>query len=271
MRAAVALLVALAGCFDFDAAGRCFRGGSGCPGDAGAGGMQLPADAAAAGADGAAGGGASLCAGLAVQLCEGFEDAALGAPWSPDRQPAGSSVAIDRSRAFRGAGSLHVHTEGVAARGMAIATIQEERTEAASLPERWVRAFVFFSGAPSGAINLISLAQVEAPFHAITLGLEAGALVIDNEFAPGRTVSGAQLTGDRWACLEVAVRVGDPGEIRVRLDGQEVEDLHLTQRTSASPPIGDVEIGLVVRGEASPADVWYDELLVDGAETSCAR
>jgi hypothetical protein len=269
----LALVATLTGCFDFDAAARCFGGGPECPADAGAAG-SAPAGDAGATPDGAAGAGGSLCAGLGVQLCEGFEGSALASLWSADRRPAGSIVAIDPSRVFRGAGALHVRTEGVAARGQAVATIQEERTEADAPAERWVRAYVQVPDPPSGFVSLVSLAQVSAPFSAITLGLEDGALAVDDELGDGRSASATRLPQGRWVCLELAVRVGSPGEIRVRLDGQEVEDLRLAQRTAASPPIGDVEIGVAIAAgdvAAAPLEAWYDEIVIDTGETSCTR
>lgn len=265
MRAAL-LLLALLGCFDWDAAGRCYGDHAGACAIAADGGRR---DAAADGPMSPA----TRCTQRGGLLCDPFEGTWSG-DWSTDRAPASSIIEIDASRPYRGGAAAHFHTDAVAMRGRALATLLEERTEKPTAPaELWLRAFVLLSSPASPpTVTLLSRAQAQAPFHAVTLGLQAGRLTLSSELAPSRTTSATDLPTGRWVCLELAIVGGVPGELRVRLDGTEVSDLHRTEATQATPPFGDVEVGLTIAADAGaqPAlDLWVDELLIDTRETHC--
>jgi hypothetical protein len=261
LTACVLVPLALAGCFDFDAAGRCFDAAA-CVDD-----TPLCGDLP------------SRCAELPAALCDGFEDAFLNPYWYVFDNPPSIVAALDRSRACRGTASLAMHLDPAPVGSSPRVRIQETRTEQpVPLVHRWMRAFWFV---PSTSLTadfnrLISVVQAGDPFHNIDFGIAAGKLTISNEetTTANPTYSTTPLPTDRWTCIVVEILHDSPGEIRVWLDDVAVPDLQLTQQTAASPPFGDMMFGpnlYQIMTATGAIDIWLDEIVVDSAPLACAH
>lgn len=253
------LLLALCGCFDFTAAGRCFDGGPECG--------ESTAECT----------GPSRCTGSPVALCDGFEDAALSPLWYVYDGP-GATAAIDSSRACRGSASAHVHLDAGDVGASPRILLEETQTEQPTpLADRWLRAFVYV---PSSSVTaafdrMLVASQTAQPYQEIDLGVTGSRLTVEDEFGTTPdTYSTDSLPTDRWVCVVLNIKQGSPGEVHVSIDGAPTSDLQLSVETNPSPPVGSVRWGAAfyqLAAAQGPVDLWFDEIAIDGSPLACAR
>lgn len=264
-------------------------GGTAAPGGAGAtpsavGGAGDGAGVATAGskAIGDAGGGgaatADFCAarpGLA--FCETFEalpagPASANPPWTPSINGDGT-LTIDAGVAHSGSHSLQVHGSGFST----FLVLARDSLPAMSGPLH-VRVFVRMADAMTdghntlfvadlnaapGTGNAFRLGEMNAMLMYTVSGDAHGALANANYYADH--LPGAALTAASWGCVEVTLDHEKP-EIRVGLDGAELEDLHHTDW--AVDAYDALRFGF--EKYAGPVgDVWYDDIAVGTSTIGC--
>ena len=218
---------------------------------------------------------ASTCATAGVAFCDGFETATLAPHWIVTNNMGGSAV-VDPTRAYRGAASLHLHNDAIAAGGSSDVELDETQTFAAYL---YARAFIYVpSSFDAAEADVLLVEQNASPYQGITLGMSKGVFMTQDTLAGGTAlVSTTTVPKDRWTCVEWEVRLGSAGSSNgtttLTVDGTAASGLGAAQPLYATPPINQLGIGLVGGGSAAiPArDLWIDELIVDTAPIGCAR
>jgi hypothetical protein len=218
----------------------------------------------------------SLCASAGVAFCDGFEAATLDSHWNGNNQQGAASYARDTSRAYRGVGSLKLHYDAVAANAIASAAVGE--TQTFPMSDFFVRAF-FYQPSPAPTQNqaLLFAIQSVSPYSQLSIEVDSSDELItyNNIMSPSLyQQSTTTLPTDRWVCVEWEVVATASGTTHVWIDGTEVTALHATQNLLASPPISLLQFGVSVYkpAVAVPAhDLWFDEVVVDGARVGCTK
>ncbi len=220
---------------------------------------------------------ASLCAGLGVKLCDGFESATLDARWTNDIN--NGSITVDTSRAYRGASSLHLHTN---AEPTPSAEPQANVAATAALPIAttiYLRVWAYFpSGTPATFDQLLNFTD-SSNGNGISFSAADGHPII-NDY--GGSTSAYQfnesslfsIPTDQWTCLQMQIpQSAATGIIKIFVDGAEITD-DTTNSGANTPPIDRMYLGLDwYQNPANlPAtDIWLDEIIVDDQPTSCAE
>jgi hypothetical protein len=223
------------------------------------------------GGSGVADAGPSLCAGTQVLVCDGFEGV-LDAQWSIDAF--GGGVMTDSTHAYRGAKSIHVHTDAI------VTPTPDPRATlmtSQGLPVTgtiYARVWAYFAS-PNPTVffdQLVNFANIAGT--GISLGAQDGFMVNNDYTAPVYSQSATvHLPLDRWTCLQLAIPSGTSGTSRAYVDGAEVVDIAIT-KAPVQPRSDHVYLGLEWVGNiaSQPAvDAWIDEVIIDNAPTTCAE
>jgi hypothetical protein len=215
----------------------------------------------------------SLCGGLAVKLCDGFEGP-LNARWSNDIN--NGAITIDTSRAYRGGSSLHLHTNPEPSPAT---EPQANVRGSAGLPISttiYLRAWVYFpAGTPAVFDQLLNFSN--PGMTGISYVSENGHPEL-NDYGSGGPFNSSSLftvANDRWTCLQMEIPqpAGAMGVIRLFLDGNEVTDVTTTS-SAATPAMDHYYLGLDWYNNPAnlPAtDMWLDEVILDDQPTTCAE
>jgi hypothetical protein len=268
------------------------RGSGGGGGAAGVGGnLATPMDAGAAEL-------ASRCETPGGALCDGFEDSMLGgapdtAKWNVITSYSGmpssqNTITIDTAQRARGAQALHVHTE----------TSDPVYIETKRLPSLgnafYGRVFAYFDQDPGartrghwGAFVGVGKRPTVSQDVEVRLGGQFDILVVNYSPNDALQISssrdgfyddGARLPIRTWTCFEFLFD-GGHDEMRVWMDGVEIERLHVTDwgqfghspTPGWSPTYDRLRIGYQSWNADTPIDVWYDAVVVDTERVGCAR
>jgi len=266
-------------------------GGSGNTDPGGAG--DSPGGAANGGDDGGGSvvGGASLCASSTFALCEDFEGTSIDTTRWQKQQSTGSTVAIDTTRAARGAHSAHFHTED---NGLSL--IHESETFPAPNNTYYVRVFAWFDTLPTEpdwAHWSISGAQADADEFEVRVGGQFDPQKNKNLFGVGTdhgpTGDWTNLDEDdgaqpvpvkSWICIEW-MHKGDTNETKFWWDGVEHPSLRTTESMHGGtsdpytlPQFDQMWVGWwLYQAGTNPDhfDVWLDEVAVDYARIGCDK
>ncbi|MEO6953113.1 MAG: hypothetical protein ABI321_15035 [Polyangia bacterium] len=256
---AVAALVCVGGCYDFSFLD------------------NLPDDL---GTDGGSEPSPSLCINsplVGLIACTGFESELDSFPHSSTN----GSTMLDKTHAYRGASSMHVHVDPVGS--------ESSRAEAydASLPPlvdnsfTAYRAFVYakdYPPGPSGA-RLLSVQQSDAPFLWIQIDVNsAGEILLSHKPSSSANAyvleSQQALPRNDWVCLELRVKWGgaSTGSIAVLMNDKPLTLLNDMGLTLTAPP-PDVAFFGVYYPDAPTAsyDLWIDELMIASVPIGCDK
>jgi hypothetical protein len=212
----------------------------------------------------------------AAAVFDDFEGATLDdARWTVlgvegHQAPQPTTAVVDSTRAHRGRQSLHVHDGFIEARPPGTAF--------------YGRAFVWFDAAPSTGhwMSWVGVGPGGAQGTEVRYGghygiLEANYFGNDDEvisdpkgYCAPTCDNGVTMPVRRWACVEAYF---GKDEMRLWLDGTEIETLHVTSwRNRAAPWSPDydrVRLGFH-DFQGAPVDVWYDDVALDGQRIGCA-
>jgi len=208
-----------------------------------------------------------------AKLCDTFDSATLNARWTNDAN--NGTIAIDTSRAYRGASSLHLHTSP---EPTANSEPQANVFTYQGLPITttiYLRAWCYFPSTNSADFDQI-LNFANAGGSGIAY-VDNGNHPNLNDYTTGGPYNSSTLftiPTDKWTCLQMEIpQTGSTGVIKLYLDGAEVTDV-TTTNTAPTPPLDHVYVGLDFYGNPAnlPAeDMWLDELIVDDKPTTCAE
>jgi hypothetical protein len=247
--------------------------------DASRGDARDAADAApdaggAAGVDGAPADAAlaSGCSASTFALCEDFESGVLDAKTWKAVQNKGTAT-VDTSRAARGSkASVHVHVDPG---GDTMVGLVETRTFPALQKKLYARAYLYIPGAMATSLftgdrhSRLIYAQGANPYGEYALGVWNGGL-IQNHYSPTDDSQDTKMLPpfDRWFCLEYELDAA-AGNVRAYLD--DVEITALRHDGWPATAVGSLMFGVDRYGSFPVAeDIWFDDLIVDGARIGCA-
>jgi hypothetical protein len=212
----------------------------------------------------------SLCSGLNVKICDGFEKTTLNTTtWDPQTGGSGSSINIDTTRAYRGHSSLRLHHDALA-NIPANATIEEGGTFPTGTI--YVRVWAYL---PSPIANTIMqvVNLTDNSVYGVAYMINNGHPGI-NDYTPPLAFDYANnqtVPRDRWTCLQMsATQSGTTGDIHIFVDGTEV---NVAQLGAPLSTLAGLSLGLSYPNAVTlPAeDMWIDEIIVDTKPTTCAE
>jgi hypothetical protein len=216
-------------------------------------------------------GGPSLCTTAGFLFCDGFEGT-LSA-WVIDTS--GGEASIDTTRAFRGTHSLHAHTDALTGGSMPFQKAYVDHLQ--TLPQTlFARAFLYIPS-PYGSQSAAGVLNVFEPIPPYA-GAEIDLLPNTNRLAyngfndpslNGNIASSAALTLDAWHCLEMEID-GAGRAFHAYLDNVELADL-AHDLAGTAPILGALQVGLGFSQASAQAaaDLWVDEVAVNGSRIGC--
>jgi hypothetical protein len=215
-------------------------------------------------------GGPSLCPGVNLAFCEGFEAGAINTTlWGKNVTAGNSTVDIDPTQHYRGQASLRAHAEGVSPQ-----YIQALIRTTLPFKPAYVRLFAKLPSAPPA----MAISVFDVPGGgAVYLSTHATGTLRVAGVSPGfEHVSAELVTRDVWHCFEWKIDDGSQsdagtGEIRAWLDGAEVPAVRHTP-FDASGFVGlSIGVELVLTAGTQPFDVFIDEVAIDDQPIGCAN
>jgi hypothetical protein len=215
-------------------------------------------------------GGPSRCAGLAVLLCDGFEAATLDRQWMVDT--ANGTVALDGTRAYRGAASLHLHVDASAMGTDPGALVRESRTFPIA-GTAYARAWAYFQSPFPGAFNQM-INFVDNQRSGVSYCIKNDFPILNAYTRPivFKESSQHRVPVDAWTCLELQLsQTGATGEAHVFVDGDEATDA--ASDSVVTTTMSGLFLGLdFYANPALPAaDAWIDEVIVDDKPIPCSE
>jgi hypothetical protein len=243
------------------------------------GGVDASAEAAPSDAPGIddalgdSGNGSTSCADAGAVFCDDFEEGLDNTNW-PTAVMQNGSVAVDTSKPYRGARSLHAVAFPVAddaAPGDVIGTL----VHPVVLPQTvYIRTFVFFSAInPADSESFVLARQNHPNFLGIEVEVQGPNWGI-TDWTPNPSVNdhnGPAADAMRWHCVEWMVTQGGSGATDVWLDGQELTALHLTNLMVAD--LEQIEVGLnfYYPPPQGQYELWVDDVYVDTSPVGCTK
>ena len=265
------------------AAGAAGHDASAASGTPGTGGSSASGGAGGSGGSGGAGGssgsgtagapGSVGCARSTFALCEDFESGTLDTALWKLTESKGTAT-LDSSRAARGSKySVHVQVDPGSD---TMVGLVESRTFPALKAGLFARAFIFIPGAMTTSLftgdrhSRLIYAQGASPYGEYALGIWNGGLIQNHYSQSDDSVDTKMLPPfDQWFCLEYELDSA-AGNVKAYLNDVEITALRHDGWPASS--IDTLMFG-VDRYGAFPVteDIWFDELVVDGARIGCTR
>jgi uncharacterized protein YjbI with pentapeptide repeats len=219
---------------------------------------------------------ASTCGGLSVKVCEGFDGPLNLTRWTDDSSL--GSVAIDSSRAFRGASSLHVHTNASATAGSEPQGLLHTTDGFPIATTIYLRAWVYMlSSNPTPFGQVLILPNAAGSAGVVYAAKDHHPLL--NDFSAGPETESAAFTipTDRWVCLRIEVsQTAATGTIKLFV-GDETSESEVSDVTATganTPAVTRMYLGLDFYGNPAniaAADMWLDEVILDDKPVTCAE
>jgi hypothetical protein len=213
----------------------------------------------------------SRCSGLAVRVCDGFEEGTLNPRWRIDSN--GGTATLDRTRAYRGGASLRLHTNQFPPSNPGPHTEIITQDGFPITGTAYVRAWFYFPSPRPGSYDQ-TLNLADALGTGMAAGVQGGALTA-NDYTRGQFGASklATVPTDRWTCLRFAIPSGMSGKTQLFVDGMEATDVEFAAATAPQPTVTHLYVGLNWNDNAPnlPAyDVWLDELIIHDQPVTCA-
>lgn len=217
--------------------------------------------------------GPSLCGqSIGTLVCDGFENPTLASHWETfDNVGLGS---IDSTRPYRGTRSFHFKTNATDGSDEPYAELRTRQGLMSALTGlAHARVWAYLASPWAMTFNqLIAFSDLDGT--GISVATNDGH-ILSNDFTDlsiaETTAQGLPL--DQWFCLQFEAPSGMSGTTRVLVDGVEVADV-TQSKTNIQPPFDNMYLGLFWSGNTTPlptTDMWFDEVILDDAPTSCAQ
>ena len=214
----------------------------------------------------------STC-GAGAALCEGFETG-IQSLWALTQ--VATRVSVDNACSKRGAHSLRISTDPIAAGENVWGELEETVTEMPTpMTDYFVRMFVWVDEPlPPNYFRIAHLLPGVPPSVGIGLRVHStGVLAVHDSFSGLDRISTTQMPTRRWACLEYEVHVGASGTIRIWLDDGAAPVLGVAESIMPSPPIAKIGIGIradAVMADQAAINLWVDEVEIADTRIGCA-
>jgi hypothetical protein len=241
-------------------------------------------------------------------FCDGFEVNGVGeppgTPWRDETGKSGAVVQVDAARVFRGERSVHVLAPKGAAYRRGYFAIHQSPVFPAAAAELFGRAMIWLDAAPLASAGQPpvhwTFIQGEGRSRDDTFnslyrygGQHQGGLGLMANFETTPPVrsdcwqhSASRLPVQRWACVEWRFVVAS-NEMQFWLDGSELTDLHVTNRSSgpqagclsheplggqwlAPPAFQSLYLGLERYQETeNDQNLWIDDVVLATSRVGC--
>jgi hypothetical protein len=226
-------------------------------------------DGGGTGGDGGAGG-PSLCTGKNVLLCDGFEAASIDAQWSVDM--ADGSITLDPTVHFRGAQSLHLHTNAAGVGANPGVIIFEGRTFPIT-GTAWVRAWMRLKGPFPTVFDQV--------INFLDTGMGGASYAMKDHFPIANDYTSTQysqssmplIVDDTWMCLRVALPQSGATDTTMRIFFGDAEVMDADIASATVSTMRGVNLGLDFYGNGAAVgatDAWIDEVIVDNKPIQCS-
>jgi hypothetical protein len=219
----------------------------------------------------------SLCDDAGFLLCDGFENGIDGSVWTTETTSEGH-LATGSTYIYRGAGALHASIDALP-NGLPYGPSAQLHHHDTNWPAvLYVREFVYLPQLfPDNFPTLVTVAQYTQNPVGVQLNLapnfaDAWALTVFGDGAIDNTWRApfAPPTS-QWTCVEMTIDSG-MGDVRVFVAGIEIPALH--QNLGSVAPLDKLSLGLYFfnpGGGQPAADVWVDEVAVNGSMIACSQ
>jgi hypothetical protein len=220
----------------------------------------------------------SLCDDAGFLLCDGFENGIDAAVWTVNTSQEGH-LAAGSTYVYRGAKALHASTDafgGALDHGASAQLHHHDGTWPALL---YVREFVYLPKLlPDNYATLMTVGQYANAPLGVQLNIVTGtpnkwAQTIFNDGADdGDWHSQSAMAIGQWTCVEMKIDSGS-GDVRVFVAGTEITALN-HNIGMVTPTLDALAIGLYFFNPAGwqpAADVWVDEVAVNGSMIACSQ
>ena len=205
----------------------------------------------------------SLCAGHAgATACSGFDEA-VPAGWT-DASTAGSEVAMSKDPRFAGGASLSAKISGSGGRSRLVHEFPSMNS--GSL---YLRAWLYIEpGTVMNDVHSIVVGDVDTGDYGTKFLYSNGKLRVAT---PSLDVTGdVEPPFGRWYCLRLELELGAAGSVRAYLDDQKFAD-QTNVPTLPAAGVHNVSAGIDFAGQAEPAQLLVDEVLLDTQPVDCWR
>lgn len=236
--------------------------------------------------------GASRCASANVLFCEDFETPGDGGgiPARWQGTTAGTStIALDTSKAARGARSAHFHITLPQGQSYVHAMLTERTTFPQLAAHVFGRVFMFLDQMPSDGVHWTMIeGQGKVPGQLFDAKYRYGGmfhkLMANYETTGGphtdfATSSATMMPTGRWACFEWEYEKSTDA-MHLWLDEKQLADMTVvnhvnndTQNVWTAPDFAQLNIGWEHYQVSTVLDfnLWIDEVVIDGARVGCNR
>jgi hypothetical protein len=203
----------------------------------------------------------SLCAGHPdAAACSGF-DKSVPTGWT-DASTAGNEITTSKDPRFAGASSLSAHISGSGDRSRLL-----HEFPSISSGSLYLRAWLYMD--PGTVLNDV---------HSIVVGdADTGDYGTKFLYSNGKlrvATPTLDVTGDvdppfgRWYCLRLELDVGGAGSVRAYLDDEMFAE-QANVNTLPAAGVHNISAGIDFAGQAEPAQLQVDELLLDTQPVDC--
>src|SRR5689334_6769224 len=239
------------------------------------------------------------CASAGLAICDDFEGVPLGAApdatlwrvitsYADPQMNSANGATVDVAHAARGRQALHVHT----------ATTDPVYIQTRALPAAsntfWGRVLAWFDVDPGAKTKghwaaFVGVGKksdggqdtevrIGGQFDILTINYFGNDANQISSTKDGDYADGVRLPVRDWACFEFQYK-GDTHELRLFLQGKEVDQLHVTDWgqfghtpiPNWSPTYDRLRIGYQSFNADTPVDVWYDAVAIDTNRIGCER
>jgi hypothetical protein len=192
--------------------------------------------------------------------CSGFE-AAAEASWTPSLRP-GGALEIAAAPRFAGIGALLARTAG--ANGRSRLSHEFTRVDSGQL---FLRAWMYAApGTVLNDVHTIVIGDVNTGDYGSKFLYSNGMLHVASS---GSAVDGSvQPALGEWHCLRMELDIGAVGSIRAFVDDVKFVDAAGVDTLPAAG-VHNIAVGIDFAGQAEPAEVVTDELVLDTNPVGC--
>jgi hypothetical protein len=202
-------------------------------------------------------------------VCDGFETPALPPTWSQL-----GSVALDGTIAHRGAQSVRLHADAVAAGADRYVLITETASLAAADPTLYVRAWARLGMLPANNMGLIAAEQGGSGSEEVAVFV-VPQLGVYSQFSNRSQHNNTPPPTNTWFCVIWRLDRSTTTTGALSIDGDQPPAQLTGVITDGAPALRDLSFGIQLSGSTNtlpqPAfDVWIDDVIVSPTSVTCA-
>lgn len=205
------------------------------------------------------------------ELCDGFEGTAFDPVWTVGSP----NISLDTTISHRGARSMHVFSDPVAAGDPGEFSLDETATLAFNDPTFYVRAYVRLGALPLDNMWLINAAQVSGAPREDGVYVNPGEMTVFSQFSQDSQATNENPPTNTWFCVLWTVHRSTTNAGSLALAGDPPALTLSNTQTDGAPPISILGFGIEFSATTQMVDqpridVWIDDVIVANAPITCA-